>query len=152
MNRTAIVASARPNRLDLWKRGLSGYACTACTSDSLGVLGNDIARVRPAIVLLDLDLIGTIGTSGLGALCTVSRTIVVGGTISEKMEWDFLKAGARGCCRSETGPEILGQVADAVLRGELWIRRSLICRMINELGEATAKFATHRASRGILTF
>ncbi|MDO8990973.1 MAG: response regulator transcription factor [Sideroxyarcus sp.] len=150
MKRTAVIASASANRLDSWKRGLSGYACTTCISDSLDKLGNDVTSAKPAVLLLDLDLIGTNGTARLGALCTVSRTIVVGGTISENMEWDFLKAGVRGCCRSEASPEFLGQVADAVLQGELWIRRSLTCRLINELGETTAKFKAHRASLGLL--
>jgi two-component system NarL family response regulator len=66
------------------------------------------------------------------------------------MEWELLKAGVRGCCRSDSDPKFLKQVIEAVQQGELWIRRTLTCRLIDELGKTTARNKAYRTSLGLL--
>jgi two-component system NarL family response regulator len=50
------------------------------------------------------------------------------------MEVELFKAGVRGYCRIDIDPELLKRVVVAVQLGELWIRRSLMARLLDELG------------------
>jgi DNA-binding NarL/FixJ family response regulator len=62
----------------------------------------------------------------------------------------MLKAGVRGCCRNDINPKLLEHVVMAIQQGELWIRRTLTCRLIDELGKTTSKNKAYRASIGLL--
>lgn len=153
MMNNLILASAHQKRLAAWGHGLNGFASTAMTVDRLETLRDGVARVKPGVLLLDLDLLELNGRNSvalLRKLCTDTRTIIMGDAISESLEWELLKTGVRGCCRNEIEPNFLKQVVDAVLLGELWIRRSLTCRLIDELGKTTSKNQAYRATLGLL--
>lgn len=45
----------------------------------------------------------------------------------------MFKAGVRGCCRNDTEPESLKAIMMAVQQGELWMRRTLIYRLLDQL-------------------
>lgn len=150
MMNNLILASSCQNRLASWKQGLDGFASTSLVIDGLNTLRDDVMQVKPKVLLLDFDLLGLNGASRLKNICVETKTIVIGGAISEEMEWELLKAGVRGCCRSDSDPKFLRQVVEAVQQGELWIRRTLTCRLIDELGKTTAKNKTYRTSLGLL--
>ena len=99
-------------------------------------------RAGPDILMLDFDLIRPNGKACLADICADTQAIVIGDSISEDMEWELLKAGVRGCCRSDSGPTQLRQIVDAVQQGEMWIRRTLTCRLIDELGRNRAECET----------
>jgi len=115
------------------------------------MLRNEVVLIKPKALLLDFDLLGTNGLAGLRSLCAETKTIIIGDDISEDMEWDMLKAGVRGCCRSGSDPKFLRQVVEAVHQGELWIRRTLTCRLIDELGKTSEKNKSYRTSLGLLS-
>jgi DNA-binding NarL/FixJ family response regulator len=150
MMNNLILASACQNRLASWKLGLNGFTNTALVIDKLGTLRDDVVQVKPKVLLLDFDLLGSNGASSLRNICTETKTIIIGSAISEDMEWELLKAGVRGCCQSDISPNFLRQVVEAVQQGELWIRRTLTCRLIDELGKTTAKNKAYRTSLGLL--
>jgi two-component system NarL family response regulator len=50
------------------------------------------------------------------------------------MELSLFKSGVRGYCRNDIDPQLLKRVVVAVELGELWIRRSLMARLVDELG------------------
>ncbi len=150
MTNNLIIASSCQNRLASWKQGLNGFVSTSLEVDKLATLRDHVAQAKPKVLLLDFDLIGSNGVISLRSLCTETKTIVIGSAISEEMEWELLKAGIRGCCRSDSDPKFLRQVVEAVQQGELWIRRTLTCRLIDELGKTTAKNKAYRASLGLL--
>jgi len=62
----------------------------------------------------------------------------------------FGEGGCAGCCQNDIPQKFLKQAVMAVQQGELWIRRSLACRLIDELGKTTSKNKAYRATLGLL--
>ena len=148
-----VIASSDRNRVASWKQGLEGFASTTFIIDSLDAFASDVARIGPDILLLDCDLLtlnGTVKMNSLTKICTETKVIVLAGAISEDLEWGLLKAGVRGCCPNDLKPEDIKQVVLAVQQGELWIRRRLTSRLVDELGKTTSKNKAYRAKFGLL--
>lgn len=148
-----LACSNNKDRLSTWKQSLNGYVVTTLLITKLDPLWDDVVRIKPEALLLDFGLPGLnniYGISNLRRLCTETKIIVLGSAISEGMEWELLQAGVRGCCRNDITPLVLNQIVTAVQQGELWIRRTLTCRLIDELGKTTSKNKAYRASLGLL--
>ena len=153
MKNNLILAGPHKERLASWGRGLNGFVSASLLVDRLDELTDDVARIKPEILLLDFDLLELNGRSSavpLRKLCADTKIIILSDAISENSEWELLKAGVRGCCRNEIEPSFLKQVVEAVQLGELWVRRSLTCRLIDELGKTTSKNKAYRATLGLL--
>lgn len=152
MSHNLLIASLCQDKLASWKQGLSDFISTISITNSLDILREDVLRVKPQAVLLDYELIGLKDSNdifSLRKLCEETNIIIVG-NISEDLEWEFLKAGIRGCCQSDTEPKLLKQLVLAVQGGELWIRRSLTSRLVEELGKTTFKNKTYQQNLVIL--
>lgn len=149
MTNNLTIAGSHADRLATWKQGLNGLVSTTLEVDSLSTLGNYVAQIMPNVLLLDLDLLGSNRATSFRSIFANTKTIVLGGAISDDMEWELLKAGVRGYCRSDSDPQSIRQVVVAVQQGELWIRRTLTCRLIDELGKRTED--AYRASHGLLS-
>lgn len=153
MKNNLIIAS--PNRESIlpWMAGLNGFVMVSIITDRLDMLWDDVVRIKPEVLLLDFDLLKLDGlncVAQLRRLCLETRTIVLSDTISEEVEWNLFKAGVRGCCQNDIKADLLNQVVIAVNQGELWIRRSLTCRLIDELGERTSRKNAYLPSLGLL--
>ena len=97
----------------------------------------NLLRERPRILLLDLDLQGLDTPKAIAHVRNLNPAtiiVVLSGPISEETELDLFKAGVRGYCRNDIDPQLLKRVVVAVELGELWIRRSLVPRLLDELG------------------
>ena len=148
-----ILASSDRNRATSWKQGLNDFSCTTFVLDGMDGFLNDVVRIRPDVLLLDSDLLilnNTVDLRVLSRICTETRAIVLAGEISEDFEWTLLKAGVRGCCPNDLKPQDLKQVVLAVQQGELWIRRRLTSRLVDELGKTTSKNKAYRSKFGLL--
>ena len=148
-----VLAGPNQDISALWKQGLDGFVCTTLSIFGLCTLLDDIVRINPEMLLLDFDLLklnDMDDSANLKKLCTATKVIVLSGNISEDMEWGLLKAGVRGCCPNDSKPQFIRQVVEAVQQGELWIRRTLTCRLIDELGKTTSKNKTYQASLSML--
>jgi len=148
-----IIASPNRERILSWKQRLNGFVKTFVITDTLDILRDDVVQIKPQVLLLDIDLLKLNSLADdvdLKRLCTEAKVVVLSGAISEDMEWNLLKAGVRGCCRNDVKPDLLNQVVMAVNRGELWIRRSMTCRLIAELEKITSKNDANRASLSLL--
>lgn len=153
MKNNLILASSNKDRLASWEKALSDFVSTSFIIDRLDTLKDDVARIKPQVLLLDFDLLGLEGSNNVASLrrlCAEAKTIILSGAISEDMEWELLKAGIRGCCPNDAKPEFLKQVVEAVQDGELWVRRTLTCRLIDELGKTTSKNRAYRATLSLL--
>lgn len=152
MSNNLLIASLCQDKLASWKQGLNGFISTTSITNKLDILREDVVRVKPQAVLLDYELIGLQDSNdifSLRRLCEETNIIIVG-NISEDLEWEFLKAGIRGCCQSDTEPKLLKQVVLAVQGGELWIRRSLTSRLVAELGKSTFKNKSYQQNLAAL--
>jgi DNA-binding NarL/FixJ family response regulator len=154
-----ILAGSNEDRLASWKLGLIDFVDFVCTSliiDKLDTLRAEVVRIKPQVLMLDFDLLvltgstGSNGVASLRRLCAETNTIIMNSGISEDLEWELLKAGVRGYCQYDIEPKYLKQAVSAVQQGELWVRRTLTCRLIDELGKTTSKNKAYRATLGLL--
>ena len=148
-----IITSLNNQRLNTWKAGLEGFVTVPRITDKLETLRDDVMSIKPETLLLDFDLLKSNDLNSIAQLrklCAETRTIIMSSAISEDVEWNLLKAGIRGSCPNNINPNLLNHAVKAVNQGELWIRRSLTCRLIDELGKTTSKNKAYRASLGLL--
>ena len=141
MKRNLIIAGPNRQRNLFWQQRLDGLVKTCITSDKLEMLGDDIARIRPVVFLLDFDLLKLDSLNAatyLNRLCTETKVIILSGDISEDLEWELFMAGVRGYCKNSIRPKFLKKAVIAVQQGELWMRRSLTSRLTDELGKTTS--------------
>jgi two-component system nitrate/nitrite response regulator NarL len=153
MKNNLMIASPNEERILLWKQGLNGFVKSSLMTDRLHILGNEAELMEPEIVLLDLDLLGLKHLSDvakLSKLCTKTRVVIVSGAISQDMEWELLKAGVRGFCQHESSSDLLKQVVMAVQKGELWVRRAVTSRILDEIGNISSKNKAYQASNDLL--
>lgn len=153
MKNNFIIASPNKKRVLSWKQGLKGFVKISIITDKLNILWDDVVRIEPEVLLLDIDLLGSDILSGadkLGKFCTKTSVVILSGEISEDIEWELLKTGVRGCCQRNLDSELLKQVVMSVQQGELWIRRILTSRLVAELGNITSKNKVYPVSHELL--
>ena len=150
-----VLASPSPETLSRWEWALQGLGPLRMI-DNADAVRACLLRERPQILLLDLDLPGTDNPKSLVYLRNLSPAtpiVVLSRPITEQMELEIFKMGVQGYCSRDIDPQLLKRVVIAVQLGELWIRRSLMSRLLNELG-VRFKGAEHaeRAVFGRLAF
>jgi DNA-binding NarL/FixJ family response regulator len=131
-----LLASSSPDRLSVWKQGVRGFSHISCVG-SFDLLRDKIVRSKPQILLLDHNLPGLDGPSHIADLKKLSpqtRIVILSRALSDETEWELFKVGVRGCCKKDIDPKQLVSVIAAIQQGELWIRRTLTCRLLDELG------------------
>ena len=134
-----MLASSSMRKLDHWKQGLNGYA-QLLHIQNLDSLRDNVIRVKPGILLLDHELPQLEGVRGILDLRRLSphtKIVMLSGPTSDEEEWAFFKAGVRGCCRDDINSESLKILVAAVQQGELWIRRTLTHRLLEQMGGAS---------------
>jgi len=134
-----LLASHNNELLDQWKRELSDFSPARCFTE-LNSLRADLSKRMPPVLLLDHDLLGEESLAKVETLLKASpktKIIVSSPGISADMEWQLFRAGVRGCCREAVGSGEIGRVVEAVLQGELWIRRKLVGLLFEELTSTT---------------
>jgi len=130
-----LLASSSQETLALWTQGVHSLAPISRAA-RFSELRVELPRIKPKILLLDHDLPELDGVKGVGALIKLSpetTIIILSGPLTDEAEWDLFKTGVRGCCPRDIEPQHLESVVLAVQKGELWIRRSLTRRLLNEL-------------------
>lgn len=136
-----MLASADLDKLAYLKQGLGGAASALhvkekLLSNKLSTLIEEISRIKPAVLLLDFDLLGldsSYSVASFRLLCAETKIVVLGSDIPEDVQWELVKAGMRGYCEYDANMATLNQVVEAVGEGELWIPRALTSRLIDDL-------------------
>ena len=148
-----VLASANQDRLASWTKGLRNDVYNISLINNFDILRNDIAKIHPQVLLLDFDLFGSNCLTGVAILretCSEAKTIIMNGGLAEEVEWKLLKAGIRGICKYDVNPEYLEQAIMAVHQGEMWLRRSLTNRLLDEFGKTSSKNLAYRNTLGLL--
>lgn len=131
-----LIASAAPDVFGSWEQALEGVA---------GILGvrhfdslkQAVARLAPKVLLLDLELPGLDGARGVATIRRASpatKVIAFSQVASDEVEIALFKLGVRGCARRDIEPQVLKRVVAAIEQGELWIRRAITPRLLDDLG------------------
>lgn len=130
-----LLASASQDDLRRWERSVDGLGPVFC-STNLDSLKNELVRLKPAILLLDHELLQLNSLEGILALARLNpetKIVILSNPLSDEAEWALFRTGIRGCCRRDMEPDQLKHVIVAVQQGELWIRRTLSWHLLNEL-------------------
>lgn len=153
-----LLVSSCQIRLAALKQGLTNFTVTtliieSTLSNKIELVKEEIASVKPQILLLDIDLLGMDGSYCLVTLrgiCYETKTVILSNDVSEDFEWELIKAGVRGCCRCDYDQKLVNYVVTTVQQGQIWIRRSLTTRLVDELSKSTSKNLAYRATLGLL--
>ena len=130
-----LIASANADLLGRWEHALDGLGSVVAVRQ-LDAMKHAIARVGPRLSLLDLDLPGLEGPRGVALLRRTNpatRLIVFSSEVVDEVEIALFKLGVRGCARRDADPQMLRRMVVAIEEGELWIRRSITPRLLDEL-------------------
>ncbi|MEP6605906.1 MAG: response regulator transcription factor [Nitrosospira sp.] len=130
-----LLASSSQETLLRWEQAVSSHG-PVCRSASLNSVKQELVRIKPQILLLDYNLPILVGSDGISSLMKLNpetKVILWIPLLSDEIEWSLFRTGIRGCCRSDVEPEMLSTIVESVRRGELWLRRALSWRLLNEL-------------------
>jgi DNA-binding NarL/FixJ family response regulator len=130
-----VLASADPACLDRWRVAFDSDAALVDVR-SFDALAPCLAQLRPRAVLLDTRLPRPGAAHAIDQLLAVRpdvRIIAVHAESNEEQELSLFLAGARGVCTLDAEPAVVRQAIDAVLLGELWIRRGLVPKLVDSL-------------------
>lgn len=94
-----------------------------------------VASTQPDIVLLDLDLGGSSSLDFLPELIERSpaQVLLLTGSRDAAAIERAVALGARGCVRKEEAAEILITAIDSVHRGDLWLERDTMARVLGAM-------------------
>jgi DNA-binding NarL/FixJ family response regulator len=135
MNDAILIASPSQQRLQSWVQGLEGKA--VATASNVEQLHMEVACRQPQVVLLDLAVPGMGTPREIAPLLrrhAGMRVVTLGTDACDDKELALFRVGVRGCCRADIDSSQLAMIVAAVMRGELWIRRTLTPRLLDELG------------------
>jgi len=125
MRRVAIFSDT-PAIVKLWSHALVSHfdIFTAVSKQEL---------VKASIVIIDSHKVDT--NTDLAAMfsSTSARFLVVGKDWSENKQINALVHGAAGYCGESEPPKLLLQAVTSVLKGDIWIQRHLVPRVIGTL-------------------
>jgi len=143
-----LIASAAAELVTNWERALEGVAGVLAVRP-FESLKEGMLRVAPRTLLLDLELPGLDSARGVAALRRASpgtRVIVFSATVSDDLEIALFKLGVRGCARRDVDAQLVKRIVLAVEQGEMWIRRAITPRLLDDLRARACD--DHRSSAG----
>jgi two-component system NarL family response regulator len=129
-----LISSAAARLRKVWRESGGGFAVAEVTD--YAQLARVMVKRRPEILLLDLELPGMAGMSGVAALLRLQPTtkiVVLASHANEKEGVTALKLGARGYCDRTIPPALLQKALCVVQRGEIWVGRRLISALLEEM-------------------
>ena len=134
-----ILASPSGEVREQWKRCL-GDAFPMHEVGRRTDLEQAMIRLDAGILLLDVTLSQPGGVAGLQAVQRLSpptKIILFTKTPSEREGIAALKAGIRGYCDQGIAPVLLKKAVERVRAGEIWVGRTLLPRLLEELTSLT---------------
>ena len=130
-----LIATACPELRARCNQGVQAYG-PVLTTASFESIEHLIVRLQLNIIFIDIALPGLKGPAcllELHRLNVATKIIVLGSDVPEELELRMFLAGARGFCNIDHDIGKIANVFAAVDRGQLWMRRSLISRLLDEM-------------------
>jgi DNA-binding NarL/FixJ family response regulator len=130
-----LVATSSQETAIRCSEGMQPFGAVVTTSD-YDSLREALLKLTPHVLFVDSGLSGFHGPSSIRDLHTLSpltNIVVLSSGLSEDVELAMFIAGARGFCDSKCSAQEIKKVFTAVNNGQLWIRRSHISRLLDEV-------------------
>jgi two-component system nitrate/nitrite response regulator NarL len=137
--RLVMVASRSPLVRERWRQGLQG-SFPVHEVVRRADLEQAMAGLTPDILLLDLTLTKAGGVTNLPAVQRWSprtKIVLFTKTPDETEAIIALQAGAKGYCDQDMTASLLKRAVDRVQSGEIWVGRTLVPRLLEELTSLT---------------
>ena len=134
-----LIASADAGVRRQWALGLQDAFAIHEVSER-PELERRMTDSRPAVLLLDLGLpqLGRVkGVPAIQRLSPSTKIILLTSSQDEGEVISALKAGAKGYWNKEIEPSLLRKAVNVVQKGEIWIGRKTISRLLAELTSLT---------------
>ena len=143
-----VIASAHTDSLDCWRTAL-GDRAAAVEVRRTDALSECFSRLQPQLALLDVRLTHVNTVRVVAELLKVSSAthiVALADQPDEDQELALFRTGVRAVCALDTSADVLARIVSVVLQGELWIRRSLVAKLVDSLvgKEADTTGATGR--------
>jgi two-component system nitrate/nitrite response regulator NarL len=132
---SVVIATPDAEVRTHWKQGLRGMFKTYQVSDRSD-LEKVLLKVKPAILLVDLNVPNLNGIKGMieiQSLSSTTKIIVLTQTGNETERLLALEAGARGYCAPDIDMILMKKAVQIVQKGEIWAQRSTMLHVIKEL-------------------
>jgi DNA-binding NarL/FixJ family response regulator len=132
---TLIAATGDMNLADRWVNILRG-TCRVIPVSNFNELQTELHESKPSIVFLDLDLPDFDRTTHYQRLFSSSpftRIVAFSDRYDEEEALTGLKAGIRGYMHRETDRGLLKKVVEVVQKGEIWVSRDMVNRLVGEI-------------------
>jgi len=132
-----LLASSNTELLSRWEESVFSLS-SSITVNTFQQTKDKITKVCPDILLLDYKLLKQDQQKNIMELNIAApntKIIIFSQDLTDKMEWMLFKSGVRGCCSIDMSAKQINYAIQAILKGELWIRRSLTSFMLDELVE-----------------
>jgi len=130
-----LIASRVAGLRERWREAIQGLVATDEVAE-WRALERSLANREPRAVLLDLHLpeLGGIGGVAVIQRMQPATKIVLLTARPDELECiAALKAGAWGYCDRNIDPPLLVRALDVVQKGEIWVGRKLVSRLLEEL-------------------
>ncbi len=134
-----LLACSNTELLARWEESVFGMSSTVITN-SLRQTKDKIHKIKPDLLLLDYNLLGPDQQKDvleIAATIPQTKILLFSPKLPDNVEWTLFRSGIRGCCDLAMKPEQINNAIKAILKGELWIRRSLTSFMLDELVEVS---------------
>jgi two-component system nitrate/nitrite response regulator NarL len=130
-----FIASLDGTARSKWRKAL-GKSFSVHERGGITGLARVLSELKPAILLLDLNLRRLSGISNLPPiqrLSPLTKIIVLTNSPKLTEEVSALKLGAKGYSGREISEDLLRKAVRLVQQGELWTRRRIIGTLLEEL-------------------
>ncbi|HEV8440344.1 MAG TPA: response regulator transcription factor [Methylomirabilota bacterium] len=130
-----LIASGMAGLRQRWRQAIQSACAVREVADRVS-LERSLAHRQAAALLLDLELPGLGGIDGVAALLRLrasAKIVLLASRADEREAVAGLKAGCRGYCDRRIDPGLLTKVIEVIEKGEIWIGRKLVPRLLEEL-------------------
>lgn len=127
-----LIATAAAGTIALCNKALGNNEAVLVVS-AAEHLYDTVRKVQPSLTLVDLELENLEGAAGVLQVKRAhpgTRILALNVPKNEQLECDLFRSGARGICPPGANVDHIGRAAESLMRGELWMRRGLINRLL----------------------
>jgi DNA-binding NarL/FixJ family response regulator len=144
---SVLIASPIPWCQQHWVDAI-GAPCAVLDVADVASLEQIVAKMKPDVVLVDQALLGQTAEDGAGAiqrLAAETRVLVLAKNPDDNEALIAFKAGAHAYCDRNIDVALLAKAVKVVQKGEIWIGRGLIARLVEELAFAARRVSPQRS-------